>query len=301
MKAGRIVLLVFGCLIGLLGLGILIGGIAAAVAHAVARDDDGFFRSDNISLVSATSAITSDSVDMNGGPADIGWLSERGDIGTVSIQITPVTAGEEIFAGIGPTSEVESYLASVGVDRVDEIDDNVAVLERVEGTATPAPPVDQTFWVAQIATAETGSMTWEIEKGTWSIVVMNADGSPGVDVDARVGIKFDWLLPVAIGLIIGGVILLAGGTTMAVFAGRGPRRPLPPVYPPGGQPTMATTPGAIPTATPTATPPPPPAGPTATPPPPPAGPAGPAPASQPHPLPTEPPGSTPPPGTSPPP
>lgn len=295
MKAGRIVLLVLGCLIGLLGLGILIGGIAAAVAHGVARDSDGFFRSDKISLVSATSAITSDSVDMGGGPADIGWLSERGDIGTVFVEITPVTAGEEVFAGIGPTSEVDRYLASVGVDRVDEIDDNVAVLEPVEGTATPAPPVDQTFWVAQLATAETGSMTWEIEQGDWSIVVMNADGSPGVDVDARVGIKLDWLLPVAIGLIIGGVILLAGGTTMAVLAGRGPRKPLPPVYPPGGQQTMATTPGAVPTAMPTPAPAP---APTATPPPPP---VDPAPASQPHPLPTQPPGSTPAPGTSPPP
>ncbi|MGH9271708.1 MAG: hypothetical protein ACRDZ2_10595 [Ilumatobacteraceae bacterium] len=280
MKAGRIVLLVFGCLIGLLGLGLLIGGIAATVAYGVARDGDGFFRSDEISLVSASSAIISDSVDLNGGPADIGWLSERGDIGTVSVEIRPVTAGEEVFAGIGPTADVENYLASVAVDQVEDIEDNVARLVPQEGTETPAPPVDQTFWVAQIATAETGSMTWDIERGDWSIVVMNADGSPGVDVESRVGIKLDWLLAVAIGLIIAGVILLAGGTTMAVLAARGPRRPLPPVYPPGGQPTMATTPAG--------TPPPPP-------------PTGPAPTSQPHPLPTQPQGPTPPPGATPPP
>lgn len=299
MKAGRVVLLVFGCIIGVLGLGMLIGGVAAAVAYGVARDSDGFFRSDEIRLVSATSAITSESVDLNGGPGDIGWLSERGDVGTVSVEVRPVAAGQEIFAGIGPTSEVARYLASVALDRVDDIEDNVARLVPQEGTATPMPPVDQTFWVAQIATAETGSMTWEIEQGDWSIVVMNADGSPGVDVDARVGIKFDWLLPVSIGLIIAGVILLAGGTTMAVLAGRGPRRPLPPVYPPGGQPTMATTPGATPS--------PPPAGqapvaqPQPQPPPSPQPQPQPPPGPQPQPGPAEPRGPTPPPGPTAPP
>ena len=53
---------------------------------------------------------------------------------------------------------------------------------------------------------------------------MNADGTSGIEADARVGIKLDWLLPVAIGLIVVGVVLVTGGTLLAVFATRTPRQ-----------------------------------------------------------------------------
>ena len=39
-----------------------------------------------------------------------------------------------------------------------------------------------------------------MESGDWTVVVMNADASRGVDLDARVGIKVDWLLPAIIGM-----------------------------------------------------------------------------------------------------
>ena len=51
---------------------------------------------------------------------------------------------------------------------------------------------------------------------------MNADASRGVDLDARLGIKVDWLLPAVIGLIVAGVVLLAGGAVLVI--GRQPWR-----------------------------------------------------------------------------
>ena len=65
--------------------------------------------------------------------------------------------------------------------------------------------------------------TWNVESGDWTVVVMNADGSSGVDANARVGIKIDWLLPVAIVLMVIGVLLLVGGILLAVLVGRGRR------------------------------------------------------------------------------
>jgi hypothetical protein len=78
-------------------------------------------------------------------------------------------------------------------------------------------------------------------------VVMNADGSSGVDANARVGIKIDWLLPVAIVLMVVGVVVLVGGILLAVFVGRGPRQQ--PLLAPAGESTLPppTGPDAPPT------------------------------------------------------
>ena len=111
MKAGRIVALVFSCIFGLLGLVLLIGGVVAAVAVGVARDDDGFFRTHEFRLASPTAAITSESLDLGGAPGDAEWLTQRGDFATVSLQIESIANGKELFAGIGPTSDVEAYPA----------------------------------------------------------------------------------------------------------------------------------------------------------------------------------------------
>src|SRR6478609_5970617 len=64
MRPGRIIAIVVGSIVAVIGLALLIGGIAATVAYGVARDDDGYFRTDEIHLTTTTSAITSDSLDL---------------------------------------------------------------------------------------------------------------------------------------------------------------------------------------------------------------------------------------------
>ena len=95
-------------------------GIAGTVAYGVARDDDGFFRTDEIHVATPTSAITSDSLDLGGTPGDADWVTERGDFATVTLDLRPAGSGEELFAGIGPTDDVTRYLASVAHDRVSD-------------------------------------------------------------------------------------------------------------------------------------------------------------------------------------
>jgi hypothetical protein len=249
MRAGRVVAIVVGCIVGVLGLGLLIVGIAGTVAYGVARDDDGYFRTDEIHLTTPTSAITSDSLDLGGTPGDADWLTERRDFATVTLDLRPAGSDRELFAGIGPTADVTRYLESVPHERVKDYDDSNSTVtyERQEGSATPAPPGDQTFWVAKIATAQPAALTWDVKGGDWTVVVMNADGSSGIDVNARVGIRIDWLLPVAIVLIVVGVVLLVGGTLLAVFVGRRPRQQ--PLLAPAGASTLPppTGPDAPPT------------------------------------------------------
>ena len=64
---------------------------------------------------------------------------------------------------------------------------------------------------------------------------MNADGSRGVTADVDLGAKLSFLLWVAIGLLIGGVLVTGGSAALVVLAARTRRpQPSPPVPPAAG-------------------------------------------------------------------
>jgi Domain of unknown function (DUF4389) len=243
MKAGRIVMIVIGALIALVGFGMVVGGAGALVGYGTHRDADGYFRTPSVRLASPTYAIVSDHIDLSTRPGPSDWLIERGGLGTVKLALRPADPTHPVFAGIGPSGDVARYLLGVSRDQVRNIDvsPNRVRYRRIAGEAVPAAPVDQTFWAAQITTDTTKDLTWKVESGDWTVVIMNADASRGVDTNARLGIKVSWFLPAAIGLLVLGLVLLAGGTVLAILGGRGlaraeePPPPIPAPWPsPGG-------------------------------------------------------------------
>ena len=222
MKVGRIVMIVVGSLLALIGFGLLAAGAAGVAAYATQRTD-GFFQAGEVRLASPTYAITSDRVDLESEPGETDWLVDRGALGTVRLSLDPGRPGTPIFAGIGPTSDVASYLEGVPNDSIRDIElspDRV-LYRRVPGEGAPQPPGEQSFWVAQVTADTADELTWEVESGNWTVVLMNADASRGVDLDARLGIKVDWLLPAVIGLLIAGAVVLAGGAVLVILGGRG--------------------------------------------------------------------------------
>ena len=81
--------------------------------------------------------------------------------------------------------------------------------DRVPGGPAPTPAAEP-FWVATASGQGTQTVAWDKERGAWSAVVMNADGSPGVGVRADVGLRFGFLLPLGIALLSAGLMLAAG-------------------------------------------------------------------------------------------
>ena len=67
------------------------------------------------------------------------------------------------------------------------------------------PPADQTFWATTTQGTGPQELSWHPTNGPWAVVIMNADGSPGIAVAATVEIKAGFLLPLAVTLLLLGV------------------------------------------------------------------------------------------------
>ena len=235
MRASRIALVVVGALLALAGLGSVAAGGGALVGHAVARDADGYLSSPRFELSSDSYALTAEQLQFSASRTVLDRLDQSTWF-DARLEITPSDPATPLFVGIAPKSEVNAYLDGVAHDEVINVDPwRETSYRHVPGDGVPVPPADVGFWAAQ--TEGTGSqvLDWTPESGQWAAVVMNADASPGVALEARAGVRSDVLVPVGIALVTIGLLLIGGGT-VAVVAGlaAAPGAALaPPAGPPG--------------------------------------------------------------------
>jgi len=220
---GAIVLVIAGAVICLLALLPVIPGSFLLWARATQRDAEGFYSSPSGRLETTAHAITSDRIDIAAGPGEGVYL----DLGALAtIRLTVESTGEKpVFVGIASKADVDRYLR--GVSRA-EVDDMrfapFAVTYRyVEGGAPSSPPARADIWAAAAEGPGRQTLEWALQQGEWAIVVMNADGSPGVSTDISAGVMAPWAVPVALallavailGLVIGAVMLVVGVVALA--------------------------------------------------------------------------------------
>ena len=223
--AGRVVAVVAGSVAALVGVALLAGGIAAIVVDQTQRDDQGFVMSPSETFRSSGYAVVSESARTDFGGHD--WVARR-ILGTVKIQSESV---RPVFLGIGRKADVDAYLGNVARSVVKDINRKPRYDEE-PGAAPSGPPGQQPFWVASAHGTGTQALTWDPKSGDWVAVLMNANGSAGVDADAKIGAELDPLLGAGIGITVGGgVLLLLGalaialGATRAARGGAGPEPP----------------------------------------------------------------------------
>jgi len=214
------VAVVLGSIASLIGLALLLGGLALILAHAFARDSDGYYTTGTERLATSTYALTAEDIDLGSPAAD---AVPEDVLGRIRIRAER-PGGRPVFVGIGPEREVDAYIRGVAHAEVDDFD---PPRYRTTGGGAPRrPPSDERFWVASTQGSGRQAVTWEVEGGQWTIVAMNADAARRVVVDADVGAKVGWFLAVGIGLLVVGLLILAGGVALIVTsARRASRRP----------------------------------------------------------------------------
>ncbi|HEX4690212.1 MAG TPA: hypothetical protein VH276_05945 [Solirubrobacteraceae bacterium] len=217
-RTGSTVAIVFGAIGVAIALVLLVGAGFGLWALGQ-RDADGFYTAGPERLATPTSALATNDLDVDAGAPS--WVFDDA-FATVRLG---ATSAKPVFVGIGPTAAVTRYLAGARHAQITDVDvDPFRVTSHVTGgPGRLAPPGAQSFWRARASGAGTRTLTWDVESGNWSAVVMNADGSPGVVAQTSVGAEVPSLKWVAIGTLIAGVLFGIGGGLLLWVGTRRPR------------------------------------------------------------------------------
>ncbi|HYU56615.1 MAG TPA: DUF4389 domain-containing protein [Actinomycetota bacterium] len=199
----RVTAVVIGALLALASLGLFAGGGVALWADLALRDGAGYVTSDAAAFSTETYALTSGDIALQAAPADVSVL--RRVVGTVRVRVTPDDPAAEVFVGIARSADVAGYLA--GVSRAEIVDVPRGEARVTDGDAVPAPPAAQSFWAARSQGTGIRALTWASEAGRWTVVVMNADASAGLAIEADVGATAPGLLWIALGALGAGLIV----------------------------------------------------------------------------------------------
>jgi hypothetical protein len=215
---GRITGAVVGALLALTSTGLLAGGGALAWVYATQRDDAGYLTSDVVQLTSDGYALRSADLILDG--AGPGWAYPRSMVGSVRVRAQSAT-GAPVFVAMAPADAVDGYLS--GVRYTEVVDLGVVSTSPIEyrqhdGSAPATAPTATSIWAAQATGSGRQTLLWNPEPGNWSLVAMNADGSRAVTVDVDLAAQVPAIAWVAVGLILVGLVLLAGGATLVAIA-----------------------------------------------------------------------------------
>jgi len=234
MSAGRIILLIFGILFILGSVPLLFGGGALLWVDIALTDDEGFITTETDRLERDSYAIVTESAHI-----DIdeewnwgwGWNWDLGDLVTFKVEGSN-NNDPNIFIGVANESDLVDYLSDVEYDEITHVSIQRHGLDvdytHHSGSLAPAAPTSpQIHWEESVSGPGTQTLEWELETGTYSLVLMNADGSHGVDVDVALGAKVPLIFGVGVGLLIGGVVALIIGILMVIFSLRGRQRSQP--------------------------------------------------------------------------
>lgn len=230
MTTKKVLLIVFGAVCALIGLGLAVGG---AVLTAV-TGGDGYFETERSPVSTPAYALVSEA-------AGAGTGADAPDTGgfdaTVRLVVAP-DSGKPVFVGVAPPSVVQAYLG--GTAYLELRDPEFCPLRfrtsTHEGGAPPGPPGARSGWLRQVSGTGEQELSFDLIGPEYQVVVMNADASQGVQVSLGLGLRVPFLRGVGIGLLVGAAVFLGLGVALIVWGVRAKGRdPVPPAGPWGQQ------------------------------------------------------------------
>ncbi len=215
-KMIRGILGIAGLAVALAGGIVLLSGGALFVADSVLTDADGFYAIPPAYVGFDTYAITGNA---EGVSAELPWFLERRELASLRISAEPHGEDAETFIGIASPAAIDAYLADVLHHELTSLTDDPEQLDVIvhEGEAEPALPSEQAFWFS--STVEYGEpLIWTVGEGDVGFVVMNSDGSRGVEAVVSIGVQIPLLQTTGVALLVGGGVTALIGTLMFAAA-----------------------------------------------------------------------------------
>ena len=223
-RAARTTSVVVGAIVGLTAFAMLaLGGVLLWADSK--KDEQGYIHTDTERFATRTAAIATDNLDVDShGP---GWLTSHDRYGNIRLEVSPRN-DKAVFVGVARTKDVSTYLRGTSHTTLTDFhsDPFRAVYRAERGSARPAAPASKRIWAASAHGTGMQTVTWDVKHGDWSVVVMNADGSRGVDTGVSAGADFPILSALAWGSVGGGLVLL-GVAALLIVAGTTAQRRAP--------------------------------------------------------------------------
>ena len=209
-------------LAGLLSLGLLAAGGLLLWGDSQ-KDDQGYLSTRTERFATNTYALTTDNLDIDLDGAD--WLVTRERFGKVRLDVEPHTS-KPVFVGVARTADAARYLSGTSHDLVTDLDYSPfnADYRRLTGEKKLDAPANHKFWEASAEGSGRQTLTWDVEDGDWSVVVMNADASRGVDVGVEAGAEFAFFSAAGWGALIAGLVALGFAGLLTFLGLRSPSR-----------------------------------------------------------------------------
>lgn len=214
MGKGKVFLVALYALVLLVAVGLIISGGVILWGNTFMKDSDGFYTSRWVEVERDSNAITSDpaEIDVKHLGGLLGWLE------FIEVKLAAKNNNDKgVFVGIAAEEDLQNYLNGVEHDEIEELDLNHPVgkpkitYRRFPGSSSPDAPTDKDFWEASASGTGEQVLRWGIESGTYSVALMNQDGTSGVDITASIGAN----VPVASGL---GFWLTIAGLILALLS-----------------------------------------------------------------------------------
>ena len=215
--------IVVGVLLAITGL--IVGGGGAAVLATIGTD--GKVSTGDQSFDTSGAALVTSAADLRR-PEKVSDI-----VGDPRVQLD-VQSTKPAFVGVGPAKDVERYLKGAPVDEVTDFEVNPFKMKHDPraGTKRLAPPAQQAFWVAH-SSGTSAALDWKAGDGEYRVVIMNADGSRGVQTHGDASVTVPHTAAIAWSLVGGGLLLLLmGAATIASARASKPSPQRTPAYSP---------------------------------------------------------------------
>jgi hypothetical protein len=207
--AGRVIALATGSVLALISLALIAGGGTLAWADTE-QLRSGYLTTSTATYSTSGYALASDPIELHGAWGLLSLFADR-----VRIRISSSDPSRPLFAGIAAAGDVERYLGGVSYTTVGARGDHDVTDH--PGAGVPAAPAAALPWAARAQGTGSLTLTWEVQDGDWTVVVMNQDASPGLTVRAEAGLSALALPWLAGELLAAGVLLgLTAGALIIV-------------------------------------------------------------------------------------